>query len=55
MGKLPWRQHYGSWHYPPLEDAMRMAGLEELDTYIVIIHNMVDQYINTRLFLDLCL
>ena len=53
-GQLPRQQADGSWHYPPLADAMGEAGMEELETYIARRQNMVAQYIATRPILDLC-
>ena len=45
----------GVWVYPPLEDAMAEAGLQEVETYISCRHNTVEQYITTRPIMDLCL
>ena len=41
--------------YPPLEDAMAEAGLQELETYVSCFQNTVAQYIVTRPIMDLCL
>ena len=39
---------------PPLGEAMREAGLEEVETYITQRQNTAAQYIATRPILDLC-
>ena len=36
------------WVYPPLEDKMAQAGLQEVDTYVSRPQNTVVQYITTR-------
>ena len=46
---------YGCWFYPPLEDAMAEAGLQEMETYVSGLQNTVAQYIATRPIMDLCL
>ena len=33
-GRRPWRERYVVWIYPPLEDAIEEAGLQEVETYI---------------------
>ena len=45
----------GGWFYPPLEDAMAEAGLQEVETYVSCLHNTVVQYIATNPIMDLCL
>ena len=30
----PRRGRHGGWFYPPLEDAMEEAGLQEMETYV---------------------
>ena len=32
MGRQPWRGRDGVWVYPPLEDAMAEAGLQDVET-----------------------
>ena len=54
-GQLPQRQSNRSWNYQPLADAMRVKVLEELETYISIRQNTVDQYIEAWPILDLFL
>ena len=39
--------------YPPLEDAMSEAGLQEVDTYVSLFQNTVSQFIVTRLIMNL--
>ena len=53
-GKQPWRLTDGRWEYPPLEEAMREAGLEEVTEYITWRQNKVTCYIATRTIMDLC-
>ena len=45
----------GVWVYPPLEDAMEEAGLQEVETYVSCCQIMVAQFIATRLIMDLYL
>ena len=45
----------GVWFYPPLEDAMAEAGLQEVETYVYLRQNTVAQYIVTRPIMELCL
>ena len=35
----------GTWYCPPLEEVIWDVGLDEMDTYISRIQNMVAQYI----------
>ena len=53
-GRQPRRRGYGSWSYPPLEEAMGEAGFEGIMKYITRRQNMVAQYIPTRPIMDLC-
>ena len=55
MGRQPQRVRKILWVYPPLEDAMAEAGLQEVDTYISYRQNKVAQFIVTRPIMDLCL
>ena len=43
------------WVYPPLEDAMAKAGLQEVETYVSCLQNTVVQYIATKPIMELCL
>ena len=52
---FPRQQADGTWEYPPLGDAMREAGIEEIKTYIYRRNNAVLQYIATHPILELCL
>ena len=54
-GKFPRRQADGTWEFSPLGDAMRAAGLEEIETYVSRRQSTVAQYIATRPIIDLCL
>ena len=55
MGKQPWKLANGRWYYLPLEEATRVAGLEEMDTYTYRSHNTVAQFIETRNLFYLCI
>ena len=55
MGRQPWRGKDGVWTYPPLEDVMVEAGLQEVDTYVSRRQNTVSQFIATRPIMDLSL
>ena len=33
-GRQTWQGRDGVWTYPPLEDAMAEAGLQEVETYV---------------------
>ena len=52
-GRQPRRQGYGSWAYPPLEDATEEAGLEGIRKSVTRRQNTAAQYIATRPILDL--
>ena len=54
-GKQPHRGRDGVWIYPPLEDSMTEAELQEVDTYASCLQNMVAHIIANRPILDLCL
>ena len=55
MRKQPQKVQDGGWLYPPLEDVMADAGLQEVETYVSHHQNTVAQYIATRPIMDLCL
>ena len=55
LGNITWRQIEGTWDYPPLGGAMRVAGIKEIKIYISMQHNTVAQYIATHSILDICL
>ena len=55
MGRQPWKGRNSVWTYPPKEDAMAEAGLQEVETYISRLQNTVTQFIVTRPIMDLCL
>ena len=42
------------WDPPPLEEAMKESGLEEVEVYIYRKQNMVVHYIATQPILNLC-
>ena len=43
------------WVYPPQEEAIAEAGLQEVNKYVSRRHNTVTQFIATRPIMDLCL
>ena len=51
----PMRDMMGRWVYPRLEEVMTTVGLEEVETYVLQLHNNFSQYISTRTILELCL
>ena len=51
----PQKGWYGGRFYPPLDDAMSEAGLQEIDTYVYGRQNTVSQYIVTIPIMGLCL
>ena len=53
-GRQPQLLQDGSWEYPPLEEAMWEAGLQEVESYVLRRQNTVAQYIATRPILGLC-
>ena len=54
-GRQTWKGRDGLWVYLPLEDAMAEAGLQEVETYVSCLQNIVAQFISTRPIMDLCL
>ena len=54
-GKQPWRIRDGVWFYPPLEDVMTEARLQEVETYVSRCQNTVKQFIVNRPLMDLCM
>ena len=52
-GKIPRRREEGVGEYPPLEYAMRVSGLEEIETYISRRKNKVAKYIATHPIMNL--
>ena len=54
-GWQPQNGSNGGWFYPPLEDVMVEAGLQEVETYVSFCQNIVAPYIATRYIVDLCL
>ena len=45
----------GRWEYPPLAVVMAAVGIEEVETYALLHHNSIAQYIKTCPILDLFL
>ena len=54
-GRQPQKGRDGGWVYPPMEDVMAEAGLQELETYVSHHQNTVSQYISNRPIMDLFL
>ena len=54
-GRQPQRGRDGVCTYPPMEDPMVEARLQEIDTYLSRFHNTVTQFIVTRPIMDLSL
>ena len=46
---------HGGWFYPPLDDALEEAGLQEMETYASGHQNTAAQYIVTGPIMGLCL
>ena len=44
-----------TWVYPPIVEALVIAGLDEIGVYITRSHNTVVQYIVTCTIMELCL
>ena len=55
LGNITWRQIEGTWDYPPLGGAMRVAGIEEIKIYISRQHKNVAQYIANHSIIDILL
>ena len=55
LGYFQGRQEDEAWEYPPLGDVMRLAWLEEIETYVSRRQNTVAQYIDTHPIWDLFL
>ena len=54
-GKKPWQWADRSWDYPPLEEAMREAFLEDIKTYIYRCQNTDTKYIAMLPTIELCM
>ena len=54
-GRQPRRGKDDVWIYPPLEDAMAEAGLQEVETYVSRCQNIAAQFIAISTIIDLCL
>ena len=54
-GRKPQRVVDGRWRYPPLEESMEEEGLQEVETYLSLLHNIGAHFIVTRPIMDLCL
>ena len=51
-GQQPRRGRDGGWLYPPMEEAMAEAGLQEVETYVSCHQNTVTQFVATRPIMD---
>ena len=54
-GRQPWKRRYRVWIYPPLEDVMAEARLQEVEIYVSRLQNTAAQFIATRPIMELCL
>ena len=52
--KMPFKNRDDQWVYPPIEEALAIAGLHSLEHYIRVRQITIEQYIATRPILDLC-
>ena len=43
------------WEYPYLEAIIATVGLEDIETYGLLLHNIITQYIATRTILVICM
>ncbi len=50
----PRQQSDGTWTYPSMEDVRAEVGLHTIEHYIRVRRNTINQYIATRLILELC-
>ena len=55
MGRQLRRGRYRRWVYLPLSEAMDKAGLQEVENYVSLHQNTVEQFIDTRPIMDLFL
>ena len=49
------RNTVGRWDHPHLDATVVVVGLQEFDTYIILLHNTIYQYIATRPILEICM
>ena len=49
------RQWDGTWVYPPIGEALKTVGLDDIGVYIAHRQNTITQYIATNPIMDLCL
>ena len=54
-GRKPQRGRDRVWIYSLLEDAMKEAGLKEVEIYLSLFQNTTAQFIATRPIMDLCM
>ena len=55
LGKLPKRRTDGGWEYPPIAEALREAGIKDLEVYIRRRQNTVAQFISIQTIIYFCL
>ena len=52
---MPHKNLDGTCLYPPLEEEISEAGVQEVDTYVTLRQNTVAKFIAVRPIMDLCL
>ena len=55
MGRQTQQGRDGVWIHPPREDAMAEAVMKEVETYIYCHQNTVEEFIDARPIMDLCM
>jgi hypothetical protein len=53
-GRIPHKQADGTWHYPPLDKAMKEAGLHSMEHYIAVQQNRMAHHIASRAIYTQC-
>jgi hypothetical protein len=54
FGLMPTREHDGTWYYPPITDALEIAGLYTISKYIQVQQHTIAMYIVQRPIYSLC-
>ena len=54
-GIQPQKNVEGVWEYQPFEQVMLVAGLKDVDMYVLHLQNTIAKYIATRPILEMCL
>jgi hypothetical protein len=53
--KLPIRHPDDTWEYPPIKEALEIAGLYTISHYIKVRQDTITMYVATRPILQLCI